>query len=98
MNRKCALALLLLLSGGLYAQEFRATLTGTVTDPSGASVPNASVKATNKATNGVSETKSNGDGLYTIPLLEPGIYNIEAVASGFQTLKRENITLTVGQR
>jgi hypothetical protein len=98
MNRKCILALLLLLCTGLYAQEFRATLTGTVTDPSGAAVPNANVKATNVSTNQISETKSTSDGVYTIPLLEPGVYNIEAAAAGFQTMKRAGITLSVGQR
>lgn len=98
MNRKCVPALLLLLCGGLFAQEFRATLTGIVTDPSGAAIPAATVKAINKATNAVSETQSTGSGVYTIPLLEPGVYNIEATSTGFQTLKRNDITLAVGQR
>jgi hypothetical protein len=98
MDRKCVLTFLLLLGSGMYAQEFRATLTGTVTDPSGAAVPNANVKATNIATNSVKETKSTSDGIYTIPLLEPGSYTVEASAAGFQTLKRPDITLAVGQR
>src|SRR5689334_3596743 len=98
MNRKYALALPLLLVGGLFAQEFRATLTGTVTDPSGAAIPNATVKAINIATNALNETKSTSDGVYTIPLLEPGVYYIEASATGFQSLKRTDITLSVGQR
>src|SRR4051812_25214170 len=98
MNRKSALALLPLLCGGLFAQEFRATLTGTVTDPSGAAVPNANIKATSVATNSTKETKSTTDGVYTIPFLEPGVYVIEASAAGFQMLKRTNITLSVGQR
>lgn len=89
---------LLVLSAGLFAQEFRATLTGTVTDPSGAAIPNATVKAVNTAVNSTSETKTSNDGLYTIPLLQPGVYNIEITANGFQTLKREAITLAVGQR
>ena len=50
MTPRSVLAVLLL-SAGLYAQDFRATLTGTVTDPSGAAIPNATVKATNVATN-----------------------------------------------
>src|SRR3954452_13884842 len=97
MLKRSVLALLAL-SAGLFAQEFRATLTGTVTDPSGAAIPNATVKATNIAVNSTSETKTNGEGLYTIPLLEPGVYNVEFVANGFQALKRESITLAVGQR
>src|SRR5438105_2274940 len=88
---------LLLLAFGLFAQD-RATLIGTVTDPSGSVIPNATVKATNTATNLSSETKSNADGAYTIPYLNPGVYDVEAVASGFQTLKRQAIMLAVGQR
>jgi hypothetical protein len=87
----------LLLAFGLYAQD-RATLTGTVTDPSGAVIPNATVKATLTATNATSETKTNADGAYTIPYLNPGVYDIEATANGFQALKRQAITLAVGQR
>ena len=97
MIKRSVLALLAL-TAGLYAQEFRATLTGTVTDPSGAAIPNGTVKATNTATNASSETKTTGDGLYTIPLLEPGVYNVEFIANGFQTLKRDSITLAVGQK
>src|ERR1039458_4708752 len=88
---------LLLLSIGLMAQD-RATLTGIVTDPSGATVPNATVKATNTATNTASETKTTPDGLYTIPYLIPGVYNVEVTAAGFQGLKRADITLQVGAR
>jgi len=97
MIKRSVLALLAL-TAGLYAQEFRATLTGTVTDPSGAAIPNATVKATNGATNAASETKTSSDGLYTIPLLEPGVYSVEFVANGFQALKRDSITLAVGQK
>jgi len=88
---------LLLIAGGMYAQD-RATLTGTVTDPSGAAIPNANVKATNTATNNVSETKTTSDGVYTIPYLAPGAYDVEVTCSGFQTLKRQGVVLEVGQR
>src|ERR1035441_10665307 len=64
---------LLLLAVGLYAQD-RATLTGTVTDPSGAAIPNASVKAVNTANNATSEAKTTADGAYNIPYLIPGVY------------------------
>src|SRR6266567_3551597 len=88
---------LLCLTLGLQAQD-RATLTGTVTDPSGAAIPGATVKAVSTATNTSSETKTNAEGLYTIPYLAPGVYDIEVTAAGFQTLKRQTITLEVGQR
>src|SRR5689334_5568205 len=87
------LTALLSISAALFAQDFRATLTGTVTDPSGAAIPAATVKATNIATNAVKEVKTTSDGAYTIPYLDPGNYDIEALASGFQGLKRPNIVL-----
>ena len=96
MKTRSILVALLLLAVGLFAQD-RATLTGTVTDPSGAAIPNATVKAVNTATNSTSETKTTSDGLYAIPYLFPGVYNIEVTAPGFQTLKREAITLEVGR-
>lgn len=89
---------LLILSTGLFAQDFRATLSGTVTDPSGATIPNAAVKAVNTNTNTVKEVKTTGDGVFTIPYLDPGTYNVEVRASGFQALKRENLVLQVAQK
>ncbi len=73
-------------------------MTGSVTDPSGSAIPNASVKATNTATNVSGDTKTNAEGVYTIPYLMPGLYDVEVSASGFQTYKRQAITLEVGQR
>jgi hypothetical protein len=81
----------------MFAQD-RATLTGTVTDPSGAAIPNATVKVTNTANNETSETKASSSGVYTIPYLNPGVYNVEVSAAGFQALRRQAITLETGQR
>jgi hypothetical protein len=81
-----------------FAQEYRATLSGTVNDPSGAPVPGATVKATNTANHQVSETKTGAAGLFTIPLLEPGVYTVEGVAPGFQTVRQEGVVLAVSQR
>jgi len=96
MKRVVPVLLALLVSA--YGQDFRATLLGVVTDPSGAAVPNASVKVTNNDTQEIKEAKTNGEGHYTVPYLNPGIYNIEASAAGFQTLKRENIVLHVSDK
>src|SRR6266481_3982046 len=81
-----------------FAQEYRATLSGTVNDPSGAPVPGATVKATNTANHQVSETKTGAAGLFTIPVLEPGMYTVEAVAPGFQTVRQEGVVLAVSQK
>jgi hypothetical protein len=82
----------------LHAQDFRATLNGLVTDPSGAAIPNASVKATNPQTNETREVKTTALGAYTIPYLNPGMYRIEASASGFRPQRREGIVLQVAQK
>ena len=79
MNRKSVIALLLLCTG-LFAQDFRATLTGTVTDPSGAAVPSATVKTVHTGTNATKEAKTTGDGVFTIPYLDPGMYRVEVTA------------------
>jgi hypothetical protein len=85
-------------SCALVAQEFRATITGIVTDPSGAAVPGATVKATNIANNISKEVETTSAGVYTVPYLDPGVYTIEVTATGFQTLKREQIVLRVADR
>lgn len=92
------LVLVLVCSSALVAQDIRATITGLVTDPSGAAIPGATVKATNTANNTTKEVQTTSAGAYTIPFLDPGRYNIEASATGFQLLKRENIVLEVGAR
>src|SRR5215467_5877566 len=87
-----------LICAATFAQDFRATLTGTVTDPSGAVVPNATVKATSTATNETKQVQTSAQGAYTIPYLDPGVYDCEFSAPGFQTLKRASITLAVAQK
>ncbi len=91
-------AICLFISAGLRAQDFRATLNGMVTDPSGASIPEALVKATNVATNETREVKSTTLGAYTIPYLNPGVYRIEASAKGFRPMRRDRIELQVAQK
>ena len=98
MGRRTALFFCFVLTSVVSGQDFRATVTGIVGDPSGAAIPRATIKATNIANNQVQETTSTAVGLYTIPYLEPGVYNIEATAPGFQTLKRQGITLEVSQK
>jgi len=79
-----------------FAQQ--ATIVGTVTDPSGAVVPNVEVSITNTDT-GVSHTiPTNEAGQYVAPDLQIGHYNIKASASGFKVAERKDIVLTVGDR
>jgi hypothetical protein len=87
-----------LLTSGLFAQEYRATLTGRVVDPGGLAVPGASVAAVKADTNTRFPTISGADGFYTLPLLPPGTYNPTAEAKGFRTYVQYGITLGTNQR
>ena len=82
----------------VVAQENRATIVGTVTDPQGNTIPNATVKATNLETNASTTTTSNEAGLYTLPFLPVGKYQISVTATGLKTSLRDNIELRVGDR
>jgi len=84
---------LLLLTAGLSAQSNRATITGTVTDTTGASVPGVEVTATNTGTNVPAKTVSSQDGIYVIPNLFPGLYSVEFKRDGFEILRRPTVTL-----
>src|ERR1035441_1938163 len=92
----CALCALLLLTAGFgYSQAVNATLLGTVTDSSGAIVPNAKVILTevNTGTNRTGQTNESGN--YTFPDTPPGQYSITVEVSGFKKETRKDITLTV---
>ncbi len=80
------------------AQDFRGTITGTVTDPNGAAVPGASVTVKNTGTNITNTATTNDEGAYTVPLLPPGSYTVSATGSGFKTTTVENISVAVDSR
>lgn len=86
-----------LLTGLLPAQEFRATVSGIVTDPAGARVPGATVAVTNIETNEEIRTTTTATGAYTIPLIRPGKYTLSAEATGFKKHVREGLELQIGQ-
>ena len=86
----------LLLATQLHAQVATGTVTGTVTDKTGAVVANAAVTATNSDTGGVRTTVSNGTGFFSLPALPPGPYKIDVTASGFQGAA-STIALSLGQ-
>jgi len=68
----------------LLAQISSASLSGTIKDPVGAVVPDATVTLRNVDTSVSTTTLSNGDGNYTFQNLNPGNYTVEATAKGFQ--------------
>ncbi len=80
-----------------WAQEVTASITGTVTDPSGASVPGASVTATSVERGIVYTSESNDSGLYQIGHLPVGSYTLKIEKSGFASANRPQFVLTVNQ-
>jgi outer membrane receptor protein involved in Fe transport len=90
------LAFAVLSAGQAYAQVSGATLSGTVTDPSGAAIAGAKVTITNTATGVTRDVTADAAGFYSAPNLLPGPYDVTVAASGFSTTKEPNITLSVG--
>src|SRR5713226_6996604 len=77
------------------AQGLFGTISGVVTDSSGAVVPGATVKVTNIDTNVTAALKTNGAGVYNATSLNPGVYKVEAEAKGFKTAVADKILLEV---
>lgn len=90
-------ALLAALSVVSYAQEFRGTISGVVTDPAGAMVANAKVSALETRTNTRTQTTTDSSGQYVIPFLAPGTYALTFEAPGFSQATRSGIVLQAGE-
>jgi len=82
--------------GQVFAQGERATISGTVTDSTGAVVPQVRVTVRNERTNIVNKAESNSTGLFVVPALQPGSYELTAEKQGFRTFKISSIPLSVG--
>ena len=80
------------------AQEYRATLTGRVTDTQDGVLPGVSVTATHADTGTASEAVTDGNGNYTFAFLAPGAYIVTAELEGFRRLVKEGVPLSTGQR
>ena len=80
----------------MEAQVVGATLSGIVTDSSGAALAGAKVAVKNVATGDTREISSNTDGLYSAPNLLPGTYEVNVSAQGFSSVVQRGINLTVG--
>ncbi len=89
--------LALLLFGGTARAQTTSSITGTVTDLTGALIPNAKVTATNQATNATQTTTSNSDGIYDIPGLAVGSYALVVQAPGFRAYKKTGIVVNAAQ-
>src|SRR4051794_6456413 len=81
-------------ASAVWAQD-RGTITGLVTDPTGAAVPAANVKIANERTGLNQQTLSNADGVFSVPYLPPGQYTVTAEKQGFRTGQTTNIKVEV---
>ncbi|MBV9502387.1 MAG: carboxypeptidase regulatory-like domain-containing protein [Acidobacteriaceae bacterium] len=72
-------------------------ITGSITDPSGAGIPGATVTLTNVSTNAPQRTTTNADGSYRFAFVPPGTYQVSGSASGFQSQTRSGVVVTAGQ-
>lgn len=90
-------AFVLLLPGTSPGQSLTSgDVTGTVLDPSGAAVPNATVTLKNNDTGSTQTTATTSTGAYRFHLLNPGSYTVSSAATGFQG-RAQNISVAVGQ-
>jgi carboxypeptidase family protein/TonB-dependent receptor-like protein len=94
----CLLLFYFSLAVQVSAQVNTASLTGLITDPSGASVPNASVTVKNKATTLETTGMTDDSGYYTFGSLPVGAYSLQVEAQGFKRALQEDISLEVGQK
>ena len=81
----------------IWAQSQNSGISGTVTDPSGATVPGAEMTLTSLERQTTAKATVGSDGLYAFPNLEPGAYELKVSAPGFKAFTQTGITLVVNQ-
>src|SRR5438552_8102251 len=86
-----------LFTAAVFAQQPTGSIEGTVTDPQGAVVQNATVSVRNTATNAKRDATTGSDGHYRVPELAPGHYEVKVSASNFKTSVASDINVAVGQ-
>lgn len=89
---------ILLSPGHMCAQSFNATISGMITDPSGAAVPRAKLTLRALGTNAVATTTSENDGLYSFPNLVAGAYELTVEATGFKDFEQRGIVLRINEQ
>ncbi len=87
-----------LLPAILAAQDTRGTISGSATDPQGATVAGANVTVANTGTGTVTKLTTNQSGYYEAPLLLPGIYSVSVESAGFKRAVQSRITLGLGDQ
>ena len=97
MRRLLISIALFFLCEAAFGQEIGGTISGTITDPSGASIPNVTVTVRNLGTDEARKTTTGPDGSYLVPSLISGNYEVRVEGTGFQTEIRTGISLAVAQ-
>ena len=92
-----ALTLFTLATTLSYAQEARSTVSGTITDQSGATIVGAQVRIANADTGVTLSAVANDVGQYHLLFVSPGTYRLTTTMPGFRTFVRENIVITLGE-
>src|SRR5262249_44392980 len=93
LNVLLACLLALLLVAPVFSQSTNSTLTGTISDSSGAVLPGVTVTATNTATEVATTALTNESGSYNLPSLLPGTYKVSAELAGFRTQSFTDVRL-----
>ena len=88
--------ILIVFTSVVCAQEYRGTIIGRVTDPSGAVIPGATVAA--QGPQQKYTVKTNGSGDFNIPFVQPGTYDVSVVAQGFKTELQKDVVIDVAQK
>jgi len=89
-----ALLSMTLLAGRMQAQlSGKGTISGTVSDPTGATVPNATVTATDVATDVKTTRTTSSNGYYVLSPMDPGTYNVTVSAPGFKSLTQDKVVV-----
>src|ERR1700730_14606104 len=90
-------ALLISVTAGIALAQFGAGIEGTVSDASGALIPNATVELVNNETKQTRTTTTSGEGFYRFSGLAPGRYTVTASAPGFKKQQMDNVTVRAEQ-
>ena len=97
MRLSCrSLVITFFLALGVYAQLDTGTITGRVTDATGAAVPNVQINIVQKENNFTFSSTTNSDGIYRVQSLQPGTYTVSFQAGGFKRVVQEGLVLRVG--
>jgi hypothetical protein len=93
----CTLILILCAGTVAFAQAGRGSISGLVSDPSGAIVPGARITLLDHATGVEQHSVTTAAGLYTFVSLNPGVYKVTASMKGFESVAQDNVKVTVDQ-